>query len=99
MSAVLKDRITRFERVYVYVILAKCLPILFYGLDYVNISSKFVQAETKVWNMAFRWVLGLKKYDLTRLVLKSCHTMSAKFLLDKSVLLFYNNIVVSTLAS
>ncbi len=49
--------------------------------------------------MAFRWVFGLRKYDSTRLVLKSCNTMSAKFLLERNVLLFYNNVAVSRLAS
>ena len=47
--------------------------------------------------MAFRWVMRLRKYDSTRLRSKSCDTMSAKFLLDRSVLFFYNYIAVSSL--
>ena len=42
LSAVFKDRIVGFEHIYVHVILAKCLPILFYDLDCVNVNSKFV---------------------------------------------------------
>jgi hypothetical protein len=48
------------------------------SVDSLSIDCKVLQAVTKCWNMAFRWIFGLRKYDSTRLLLKSCNTMSAK---------------------
>ena len=59
------------------------------------INSNIVRAVTKAWNMAFRWIFGLRKFDSTRLLLQPCSTMSAKFLLHKRLLLFYNSIYSS----
>ena len=42
--------------------------------------------------MAFRWIFGLRQFDSTRLLLKNCKTMSATFLLHRSLLMFYNNV-------
>ena len=39
ISSVLKDKLFGFERVYVHVLLSKCLPILFYGLNSMAINS------------------------------------------------------------
>ena len=88
ISSVLKDKLFGFERVYVHVLLSKSLPILFCDLGSMVINSSIVQAVTKAWNMAFRWIFGLRKYDSTRSLLQSCGTMSAKFLLHKRLLLF-----------
>ena len=68
ISSVLKDKFFGFERVYVHVLLSKCLPILFYGLHSMVINSSIVQAVTEAWNMAFRWIFGLRKFYLTRLL-------------------------------
>ena len=97
VNSVLKDKLFGFERVYVHVLLSKCLPILIYGLDSMVNNSSIVQAVTKAWNMTFRWIFGLRKFDSTRLLLQSCGTMSAKFLLHKRLLLFYNSINSSNL--
>ena len=75
-----------------HVLLSKCLPILFYGLDSMVINSSIVQAVNKAWNKAFRWIFGLRKFDSTRLLLQSYGTISANFLLHKRLLLFYNSI-------
>ena len=99
ISSVLKDKLFGFERVYVHFLLSKCLPILFYGLDSLVINSSIVQAVFKAWNMAFRWIFDLCKFDSTRLLLQSCGTMSAKFLLHKHLLLFYNSIFPSNLCN
>ena len=63
------------------------------------INSSIVQAVTIAWNMAFKWIFGLRKFDSTRLLLQSCSTMSAKFLLHKRLLLFYNSIYSSNLCN
>ena len=81
ISSVLKDKLFGFEAVYVLVLLFKCLPVLSYGLDSMVNNSSIVQAVIKAWNIAFRWIFGLRKFDLTRLLLQSCGTISAKFLL------------------
>ena len=62
ISSVLKDKLLSFERVYVHVLLSKCLPSLFYGLDSMILNSSIIQAVTKAWNMAFRWIFGLCKF-------------------------------------
>jgi hypothetical protein len=95
VCAVLKDRLPNFEHIYVRLLLSKCLPILYYGLDSLSIDCKVLQAVTKCWNMAFRWIFGLRKYDSTRLLLKSCNTMSAKFLLHRCWFLFFNSVSLS----
>ena len=94
ISSVLKDKLFGFKRVYVHFLLSKYLPILFYGLDSMVINRSIVQAVTKAWNMAFRWIFGLRKFDSTRLPLESCGNMSAKFLRHKRLLLFYNSVAV-----
>ena len=44
ISSGLKNKLFGFKRVYVHVILFKCLPVLFYGLDSVVINSSIEQA-------------------------------------------------------
>jgi hypothetical protein len=88
VCAVLKDRLPNFEHIYVRLLLSTCLPILYYGLNSLSNDCKVLQAVTKCWNMAFRWIFGLRKYDSTGLLLKSCNTMSAKFFLHRFVIVF-----------
>jgi hypothetical protein len=95
VGAVLREKLHGFEDVYVHLLLTKCMPILFYGVDALIFSGKNLQLVTKAWNMAFRWIFGLRKFDSTRLLLKSCKTMSAKFLIHMRWLLFYNSVSVS----
>ena len=47
ISSALKDKLFGFERVYMHVLLSKCRPILFYGLDSMAINSSIVQAVTR----------------------------------------------------
>jgi hypothetical protein len=95
LSAVLKNKLIGFESVYVKLLLCKCFPILFYGLNSLSVNCNIVLALSKAWNMAFRWIYGLRKFDSTRLLLKSCGTMSAKCFLARSRLLFFNSVSVS----
>ena len=95
VCTVLKNKLAGFENVYVRLLVTKCMPILFYGMDSLTLSSNVLQTITKSWNMAFKWIYGLRKYDSTRLLLRSCNTMSAKFLLHQSSLLFYNTVSAS----
>ena len=43
------------------------------------IYSSIVQAVNKAWNMAFRLIFGLRKFDSTKLLLQSCGTVSKIF--------------------
>ena len=98
VCAVLKERVLGFENVYVcLLILNKYLLILFYGLVSQFVSSKVLQALTKSWNTAFKWMFKLRKFGSTRLLLKSYNTKSAKFLLHRNLLLFPNNVSLSAL--
>ena len=42
--------------------------------------------------MEYGFSLDLRKFDSTSLLLRNCKTMSAKFLLNRSILNFYNNV-------
>ena len=68
------------------------MPILFYGLGVFNLNAHMINVLSHVWNMAFRFIHGLRKYDSTRLVLQSSRTMSLKFLFDERMLLFLDSI-------
>ena len=63
-----------------------------YGLDCLMLNSKNVNAVSKAWNTAFRWLFGLRKFDSTRLIFIRCNTMPLKYLLECSLTCFYNNI-------
>ena len=49
ISSGLKDKLFSFERVYAHVLLSKYVPILFYGLDSIVISSSILQAVSKAY--------------------------------------------------
>ena len=88
VCSLLRQKVTGFEFVYVELIIKKCMPILFYGLGAHDLNSCKVASMTCVWNMAFRFIFGLAKYDSTRQVLQACKTMSLKCLLEEQMLLF-----------
>ena len=45
ISSVLNNKLFGFERVYVHVLLSKCLPILFYSLDLMVINSSIASSH------------------------------------------------------
>ena len=92
VSLVLQNKVHGYELVFASILITKCLPILSYGLDCLMLNSKNVNAVSKAWNTAFRWLFGLRKLDSTRLIFMRCNTMSLKYLLDCSLMCFYNNI-------
>ena len=69
VSSVLKGRCSGFENVYVYVLLKKCMPILFYGINCLNVDRAF--KHTVVWNTAFRWIYGIFRIEHMRENLKT----------------------------
>ena len=68
------------ELVFASILITKCLPILSYGLDCLMLNSKNVNAVSKAWNTAFRWLFGLRKFDSTRLIFMRFNTMPLKYL-------------------
>ena len=53
-------------------------------LDSVSLNS-----VNRAWNMAFKWLFNLRKYDSTRLLFLSCNTMSLSYLLNFRSLSFF----------
>jgi hypothetical protein len=88
VCAILRNKLPGHESVYVELILKKCMPVLFYGIGVFSLNSNMLNMLSQMWNMAFRFVFGLRKFDSTRLVFQMCNTMSLKYLFDERVLLF-----------
>jgi hypothetical protein len=95
VSSVLRYKRSGNEQIFATILISKCLPILFYGLDCCVLSAGVISTITKVWNMSFKWLFNLRKFDSTRLLFLSCNTMSMKFLLDKGVLFFFSSLNAS----
>jgi hypothetical protein len=93
VCAVLRQKLHGYEKVYVELIIKKCMPILFYGLGAFALTSEMLNAISQVWNMAFRFVFGLRKHDSTRHVFLNCNTMSLKFLFEERVLIFLESLI------
>ena len=78
-----------YEHIFTDILIRKCLPVLFYGLDSCSLNYDVIKPESKAWNMAFKWLFNMRKYDSTRLLFLSHNTTSIKFLLDLKTLSFY----------
>jgi hypothetical protein len=63
LSTIFKDKVHGFENIYVRIIATKCLPILFHDLNCLSVYGNLLQSVSKAWNMAFRWIFGLRKFD------------------------------------
>ena len=53
-------------------------------LDSVSLNS-----VNRAWNMAFKWLFNLRKYDSTRFLFLSCNIMSLSYLLNYRSLSFF----------
>ena len=91
VSPVLRIRPKRedYEHIFADILIRKFLPVLFYGLNRCSLSYDVIRSVSKAWNMAFKWLFKMRKYDSTRLLFLSHNTMSMKFLLDLKTLSFY----------
>ena len=89
VSSVLRLKTSGIEHMFVDLLIKKCLPILFYGLDCCTLSRTSLNSVSKAWNMSFKWLFNMRKYDSTRLLFLSNNTMSMKFLLDMKIMQFY----------
>jgi hypothetical protein len=89
VCSVLRFKVKGLENVFANILVQKCLPVLFYGLDCIMLNSVELKSVCQAWNMAFKWLFNMKKYDSTRLLFLSNNTMSMKFLIDLRALMFY----------
>ena len=71
------------------ILVKKCFSILFYGMDCCILNGVVLRSLSQAWNMSFKWLFNLRKYDSTRLLFLSCNTMSMKYLLDGKIMKFY----------
>jgi hypothetical protein len=103
VASVLRGRVNDANDVYLHVIKTKCLPLLVYGIDCLRVDNRQVRKLAVVWNTAFRWVLGINRFESMRNILRQNGTMSFQFLIDLKFLLFIkklqsnSNILVSKL--
>jgi hypothetical protein len=61
VCAILRNKLPGHESVYVELILKKCMPVLFYGIGVFSLNSNMLNMLSQMWNMAFRFVFGLRK--------------------------------------
>jgi hypothetical protein len=95
VSLVLRMKTVGFEYMFVDILVKKCLPILFYGLDCCTLNNTVMKSVCRAWNMSFKWLFNMRKYDSTRLLFLSCNTMSMKFLIDVKIMQFYRLLTMS----
>ena len=81
VASILRGSIAGFGNVYLNIVKSKCMPILFHGVDVLYLHGQELAKMSVVWNMAFRWVLGVRRNDEMRNHLKNCRTMSFAYLL------------------
>jgi hypothetical protein len=67
------------ELVTLEILKRKCAPILFYGLDCINVDYVIKDSISKAWNRAIRLVFGINKRESTRLLFYYCNLLSASF--------------------
>lgn len=96
VSSVLRGRVSGFEDVYLNVILTKCMPILFYGIDCLCVDSRSMNSLSVIWNTAFRWILGITRYEHMRKHLQKCNTMSFRYLINQRLLVFVSSLSLSS---
>ena len=89
VSSVLRFKRQGYEHIFVEILIRKCHSVLFYGLYSCSLSYDVIMSVSKAWNMAFKSLFSMKKYDSTRLPFLSHNTMSMKFLLNLKTLSFY----------
>ena len=92
VSSVLRHKVVGYENTFVNILKVKCLPVLYYGLDCINLDTTSLNVVSKSWNTAFKWLFNMKKYDSTRLLFLECQTMSMKFLLNMRFLCFVQSL-------
>ena len=92
VCGVLRHKVAGFEDVFSEILIKKCLPVLDYGVDCLFLDSNCFNVISKAWNIAFRWLFNLGKFESTRLLFSQCNTMSARFLLDLKLMCFVRRI-------
>jgi hypothetical protein len=92
VCSVLRNKVIGYETVFVDILIKKCLPVLFYGMECTFLDKQSVKSLSQAWNLSFRWLFNYRKYDSTRLLFLSYNTMSMKYLLDQRMLYFYLSI-------
>ena len=70
-----------------------------YGLK-CHLLDSTKKSVNQVWNMSFRWLYNLRKYDSTRLLFLVNKTMSLSFILDQKLLfLLFIEVVLQSFSS
>ena len=89
VCSVLHHKVKGYGSIFADILIKKCLPVLTYGLECCILDSVSLNSVNRVWNMAFKWLFNLRKYDSTRLLFLSYNTMSLNYLLNFRSLSFF----------
>ena len=65
VSSVLCLKLPGFEYMFTNILVKKCLPILFYGMDCCILNSVMLRSLSQAWNMPFKWLFNHRKCDST----------------------------------
>ena len=95
VCSVLQFKVKGYEIVFADIIVKKCLPILLYSLNCCMLNTSSINSVSQAWNMAFKCLYNLHKYNSTRLSLFSRNTMSMQHLLNSRIMTFYRQISCS----
>ena len=103
--SVLHHKVKGYESIFADILIKKCLPVLTYGLECCMLDSVSLNSVNRAWNIAFKWLFNLRKYDSTRLLFLSCNTYVLKLFVKFSffsfflALRYYDNKLVHLLIS
>ena len=89
ICSVLRDKMVKFEDLYVSVMLTKCLPILLYGICSLHLSSISLFGLSVIWHTIFHWIFRYRKYESMRMVLLKCNSKPFIFLYEQWLLSLY----------
>ena len=79
VCALLRGRIISFENVYVNVMVTKCMPILFYGIDCLHLDCNSLNRLSVVWNTALDGSIVSQDMNICVLIYETviqCHLIS-----------------------
>jgi hypothetical protein len=70
-----------------------CLPILLYGIDCINLSSRQIHELNVCWNNAYRKIFGYKCYESVKTVIYFMNRIDFTKLYDLRRLMFVNRLL------
>jgi hypothetical protein len=60
VSSVLRHKEVGYENAFVNILKVKCLSVLYYELDCINLGTNLLCVVSKSWNTAFQWLFNMQ---------------------------------------